>query len=57
MYLALFNPLSDSRIIQNAMNVEKSSGNITSAMKYYNSITEYMTQLRSCIDELRDDIE
>ena len=33
------------------MNVEKTSSNITSAMKYYNSIIKYMTQLRSCINE------
>ena len=39
------------------MSDEKGSSNITSALKYYKSITEYMTQLRSCIDELRDDIE
>ena len=48
---------SDKNIILYALDVEKTYSNITSAMKYYNSITEYMNQLRDCIDELRDDIE
>ena len=56
MYLEVL-PFSDRNIIAYAMDVEKSSSDITGAMKYYDSITEYMTELRSCIDELRDDIE
>ena len=48
---------SDKNIILYALDVEKTYSNMTSAMKYYDSITEYMNQLRDCIDELRDDIE
>ena len=37
--------------------MEKGSSNITSALKYFNSISEYMLQLRQVLEELRDDIE
>ena len=48
---------SDKTIILNALDENKTSSNFTSALKYFNSITEYMMQLRDCIYELRDDIE
>ena len=37
--------------------MEKGSSDINSALKYFNSITEYMMQLRNVLRELRDDIE
>lgn len=43
--------------MNNALDVEKGSSNITSALKYFNSISEYMLQLRQVLEELRDDIE
>ena len=48
---------SDNIILTNALDVEKGSSNISSAMKYFNSISEYMLQLRQVLEELRDDIE
>ncbi|XP_071748838.1 uncharacterized protein [Lepeophtheirus salmonis] len=48
---------SDKVILNNALDVEKGSSNISSAMKYFNSISEYMLQLRLVLEELRDDIE
>ena len=48
---------SDRQIIMNALDPSKGKSNLTSALMYFNSITEYMTQLRSCLGELRDDIE
>lgn len=48
---------SDKVILNNALDVEKGSSNISSAMKYFNSISEYMLQLRQVLEELRDDIE
>ena len=44
-------------ILNNALDVKKGSSNITSALKYFNSISEYMLQLRQVLEELRDDIE
>ena len=44
-------------ILNNALDVEKGSSDINSALKYFNSITEYMMQLRTALGELRDDIE
>ena len=44
-------------ILNNALDVEKGSSNITSALKYFNSISDYMLQLRQVLEELRDDIE
>ena len=44
-------------ILNNALDVEKGSSDINSAIKYFNSITEYMMQLRTALGELRDDIE
>ena len=41
----------------NALDPTKGSSNLTSAMMYFNAITDYMTQLRECLGELRDDIE
>ena len=49
--------VSDKVILNNALDVEKGSSNITSALKYFNSISEYMLQLRQVLEELRDDIE
>ena len=49
--------VSDKVILNNALDVEKGSSNISSAMKYFNSISEYMLQLRQVLEELRDDIE
>jgi hypothetical protein len=48
---------SDKIILNNALDVEKGSSDIRSALKYFNSITEYMMQLRGSLRELRDDIE
>ena len=48
---------SDKIILNNALDVEKGSSDIGSALKYFNSITEYMMQLRGSLRELRDDIE
>ena len=48
---------SDKIILNNALDVEKGSSDINSALKYFNSITQYMMQLRSALGELRDDIE
>ena len=41
----------------NALDPSKGSSNLTSAMMYFNAITDYMSQLRECLGELRDDIE
>ena len=41
----------------NALDPTKGSSNLTSAMMYFNAITDYMSQLRECLGELRDDIE
>ena len=49
--------ISDKIILNNALDVEKGSSDINSALKYFNSITEYMMQLRTALGELRDDIE
>ena len=48
---------SDRQIVMNALDPTKGSSNLTSAMMYYNAITDYMSQLRECLGELRDDIE
>ena len=48
---------SDKQIVMNALDPTKGSSNLTSAMMYFNAITDYMTQLRECLGELRDDIE
>ena len=48
---------SDKIILNNALDVEKGSSDIFSALKYFNSTTEYMMQLRTALGELRDDIE
>lgn len=48
---------SDRHIIMNALDPSKGSSNLTSALMYYNAITDYMSQLRDCLGELRDDIE
>ena len=44
-------------ILNNALDVAKGSSDINSALKYFNSITDYMMQLRTALGELRDDIE
>ena len=49
--------ISGKIILNNALDVEKGSSDINSALKYFNSITEYMMQLRTALGELRDDIE
>ena len=41
----------------NALDPSKGKSNLNSALMYFNAITDYMTQLRSCLGELRDDIE
>ena len=48
---------SDKQIVMNALDPTKGSSNLTSAMMYFNAIADYMTQLRECLGELRDDIE
>ena len=48
---------SDKVILNNALDLDKGSSDIHSALKYFNSITEYMMQLRNVLGELRDDIE
>lgn len=48
---------SDNLILSNALDVKKGSSNITTAMKYFKSISAYMLQLRQVLEELRDDIE
>ena len=48
---------SDKIILNNALDVEKGSSDINSALKYFKSITKYMMQLRKALGELRDDIE
>ena len=48
---------SDKVILNNALDLDKGSSDIHSALKYFNSITEYMMQLRNVLRELRDDIE
>ena len=48
---------SDEVILNNALDLDKGSSDIQSALKYFNSITEYMMQLRTALGELRDDIE
>ena len=48
---------SDKVILNNALDLDKGSSDIHSALKYFKSITEYMTQLRNVLRELRDDIE
>ena len=44
-------------ILNNALNNNKGSNDIKSALKYFDSITKYMQQLRTALGELRDDIE
>ena len=51
------NLFSDNLILSNALDVKKGSSNITTAMKYFKSISAYMLQLRQVLEELRDDIE
>ena len=48
---------SDKVILNNALDLDKGSSDISSALKYFNSITDYMMQLRQALEELRDDIE
>ena len=48
---------SDKKILTNALDVEKGSSDLNSALKYFSSITDYMMQLRGALGELRDDIE
>ena len=48
---------SNKVILNNALDLDKGSSDIHSALKYFNSITEYMMQLRNVLRELRDDIE
>ena len=48
---------SDKVILNNALDLDKGSSDIGSALKYFNSITDYMMQLRNALGELRDDIE
>ena len=43
--------------MNNALDNEKGTRNITSTMKYFHSISEYMLELRKVLEELRDDIE
>ena len=50
-------PISDKVILNNALDLDKGSSDIHSALKYFNSITEYMMLLRNVLGELRDDIE
>lgn len=52
-----FSPFSDKVILNNALDLDKGSSDIHSALKYFNSITEYMMLLRNVLGELRDDIE
>lgn len=44
-------------ILNNALDQDKGSMDIQSALKYFDSITKYMQQLRQTLEELRDDIE
>ena len=48
---------SDKVILNNALDLDKGFSDIQSALKYFNSITDYMMQLRNVLGELRDDIE
>ena len=59
-WIITHNPLfffSDNVILNNALDNEKGTRNITSTMKYFHSISEYMLELRKVLEELRDDIE
>ena len=56
-YMNTINIFSDKIILNNALDVEKGSSDINSALKYFKSITKYMMQLRKALGELRDDIE
>ena len=49
---------SDKVILNNALDLEKSASDMSlkSSLKYFDSITLYMTQLRGALGELRDDI-
>ena len=49
--------LSDKVILNNALDIEEGKTNVTSTMKYFHSISEYMQELRKVLGELRDDIE
>ena len=49
--------LSDKVNLNNALDIEGGKPNITSTMKYFHSISEYMQELRKVLGELRDDIE
>ena len=44
-------------ILNNALDNEKGTTDIQSALMYFDSITKYMQQLRTALEELRDDIE
>ena len=50
--------VSDMVILNNALDLEKSASDMSlkSSLKYFDSITLYMTQLRGALGELRDDI-
>ena len=53
------NPFSSGQVIlNNALDLEKSVSDMSlkSSLKYFDSITLYMTQLRGALSELRDDI-
>ena len=49
--------LSDKVILNNALDIEEGKTNVTSTMRYFHSISEYMQELRNVLGELRDDIE
>ena len=57
IYKKYYGNSSDKVILNNALDLDKGSSDIHSALKYFNSITEYMMQLRNVLGELRDDIE
>ena len=44
-------------ILNNALDNEKGTTDIQSALMYFDSISKYMQQLRTALEELRDDIE
>ena len=44
-------------ILINALDNEKGTTDIQSALMYFDSISKYMQQLRTALEELRDDIE
>ena len=48
---------SDKVILNNALDIERGKTNVTSTMKYFHSISEYMLELRKVLEQLRDDIE